>query len=267
MKNVHAFKSYPPYLSQALAKDGPFRRADLCAHLNCQASFLSQVISGKSHLSLEHAVLVSEFLGHTPEEKKFFLLLVQKAKAGSKKLEAFFGEQIQAELESREPVKELIGVKGELSEESKAIYYSQWYYVAIHILVAFPEYQSFDHLKRKTGLPEEILREALKFLIKHEFVTQNDHRYQIGKARTHLGSKSPHVSRHHSNWRTKGLEAIERRRPDDLHYTAFLGVSRKGAEQIRELIMEFLRSSEEVVETTKEEAPYLLLLDFFEFAP
>jgi len=265
MRDVFEFSSYTDYLASVLRQEHPkIKRSDLCNFLHCQPSFLSQVLTGKSHLTLEHAFLVSQFLKRRRDEKRFFLLLVQKARAGSDALKSHFDEELKTELTRRQPIKDRLGVQDELTLEDQAVYYSQWWYGAIHILVAFPEFNNADAIAARLGLNAAVVKKALQFLVARGLITSGRDGLKIGKKRIHLGSQSPLINRHHMNWRAKCLSVLEKDSEDDVHFSGVIGVSRAGARKIREAILSLLKTSEGVVRDTKEEAPFVMLVDFFE---
>ena len=76
--NLYGADNYIEYLKAALTNDGKRGGAKqaLAKYLRCQSSFVSQVLTGRSHFSLEHAVAISDFLKHSDDEREFFLLLV-----------------------------------------------------------------------------------------------------------------------------------------------------------------------------------------------
>ncbi|MGK5084474.1 DUF4423 domain-containing protein [Bdellovibrionota bacterium FG-1] len=260
------FNHYRDYLiaqmnQETLQKGG---RARLARHLQCQTSFVSQVLSGKSQLSLEHALKTSEFFRHTAEESQFFMLLVQKDKAGSKELERFFQAQADAILQKRQLVKERIGVKNELGLDDQVTYYSAWWYGAIHILSALPGTQTSEAIIERLGLAPELVEKGLRFLIQRGLVKEKGGKLSIGTGRIHLGTSSPLLPRHHSNWRVKALSAIESPKGQPLHYSALFGISRVDAERIRSMMLQLLQDIEPIVEKSPEQAPFAVLMDFFE---
>lgn len=266
---LFSYQNYQLYLRDFFRQEVPQKpkRADLARRLNCQSSFISQVFNSKAHFSLEHAILVTEFLDLDPDERRYFMLLLQLAKAGSAELKAFLQEELNKIRQQAEVIKINLQVKGELSDDDQTIYYSHWWYSAIHILVAFPTVQSVDDLRRCLKLPKSTIAEALQFLLERGLVNKKEGKLEIGKTRIHLGSKSRNITRHHMNWREKMIEVLAARNPDNLHFTGVIGISKAGADALRMQIMNLLKKAEETVEKTKEEAAYVFLLDFFELGP
>jgi uncharacterized protein (TIGR02147 family) len=258
--------SYREYLKKEFAGTGEQRgrRSLLAKHLNCQTSFLSQILTDRAHLSLEHAIRTSEFLQHTEAEKNYFMLLVQKGKAGSKDLERFFEIQLEQIRTQRENIKERINVKTELSAEDQMRYYSSWYYAAIHILCALPKLNTVDAISKKLRLDLAIIKNALDFLENRGFVQRKDGAYTIGSARIHLAKGSPMLPRHHSNWRMKAIESVDVEKQNDLHYSALLGIAKKDVPIFKEKLLALIQEFEPIIKESREEVPVVLLMDLFE---
>jgi uncharacterized protein (TIGR02147 family) len=240
------------------------RRSRLAQFLKCQTSFISQVLSGRSHLSLEHALRASEFLAHTGEERDFFMLLVQKAKAGSKELEIYYGAQIEQARSCRQVVKERIKVKDELKLQDQITYYSAWWYGAVHVLCALPGTQTREQIAAKLSLPVEVVEKTLSFLEEKGLISENGGRYGIGKRRIVLGSSSPLLPRHHANWRMRAMQSVDHAKATDLRYSGVIALSRQDAARVRSVLLDALQKSEAILKETDEEAPYVMLMDLFE---
>jgi len=87
--DIYDFGDYKTYLH---TKVGPRTtrkgiRGALARTLRCQPTYVSQVLYGRAHFSLEQAELVSDFFGHTSDERHYLILLLQKDRAGTKRLE------------------------------------------------------------------------------------------------------------------------------------------------------------------------------------
>src|SRR5262249_54291611 len=129
-ESPYSFQGYKPYLNHVLSPTGSSRglRSKLAEHLDCQTAFISQVLNGPSHFSLEYALKISEFLSHNEDEAQFFMLLVQMDRAGTHTLKDFYKRQLQQIHTAREKVQERIKVKQGLSEQARETYYSSWHY-------------------------------------------------------------------------------------------------------------------------------------------
>ena len=264
-QDLYSFKNYRDYLRVEFAGTGPHRgrRLLLSEHLRCQTSFLSQVFTDRAHLSLEHAIQTSEFLNHTALEKKYFMLLVQKEKAGSKALIRYYDDEISAFQKERESIRERINIRTELSVEDQMKYYSTWHYSAIHVLCALPGLNTVEAIARKLKLDASTVKAVLEFLEERGFVARKNSVYNIGATRIHLPKGSAMLPRHHANWRVKAIEAVDEEKSEDLHYSAVLGISKKDMSVFKEKLLSLLQEFEPVVTASKEEVPVILLMDLF----
>jgi uncharacterized protein (TIGR02147 family) len=260
-----SYLDYRKYLENRLPVSGKERgiRSRLAEALSCQTAFISRVLHGEAHFSLEHGVVINRFLKHTDAEGEFFLLLVQLARAGSEELRKFFEKQIAGILEKRQHIAERIQVKNDLSHEDQMRYYSTWYYAAIHVLITVPEFQTIEALTNYLRLPRSQIEAALEFLTSTGLVTRDGNSFRAGTTRIHIGKNSPMISKHHTNWRMRAIDAIDRFSRDDLFYSGPVSISHADAEKIHAKYLKFIEEIEAIVKPSKEEGVYCLGLDFY----
>lgn len=210
--NVFDFTNYKDYLLKAFdpKQGGRGQRSALAKFLGCQTSFISQVLSSDSEFSLEHAIRISDFLSLDADQKHYFMLLVQQSRAGSKNLRDYYKGLIATIRKDRAKLRERIKVFDELGGEVRTTYYSMWWYCAVHILTAFPEFHTADAISKRLNLSLTTVNDTLDFLMKNGLVDEIEGQLKIGKGRIHLDADSPMITRHHINWRTKAITALER---------------------------------------------------------
>jgi uncharacterized protein (TIGR02147 family) len=263
--SVFSYSDYQEYLNDRLATKGEGRgqRSQLAATLKVQNAFVSRVLHQEAHFSLEHALMANKFLGHSEEESDYFLLLVQKAKAGTRELEMHFEKQIAKILERRQVIAERIQVTKNLSAEDQMTYYSAWYYSAIHMMLLVPRWREVESLANYLQLSKDLVQKALEFLVRTGLAKVDGGEYLNGASRIHLGKNSPILPRHHANWRMRATQAMDRSSSEDLFFSGPIALSEKDAAHIRELIMKFLEESEKIIRPSPEEAVFCLDIDYF----
>ncbi len=263
---LYDFIDYRLYLKQVFSGSGRGRgkRGLLAEYLNCQPSFLTQVLMERAHLSLEHALSTCDYLKFDESESQYFMLLVQKAKAGTKKLEEYFEKKLKTIREKRDSIDARIRIQTNLSVEEQMTYYSVWYYSAIHILCSLPSIKTTEDISEYLGLDLLTVKEALHFLKEKGFISQADGGLAIGSRRIHLKKGNPMLPRHHANWRMKAMMALDHEKKDELHYTAVLGISKKDYSLFREKMMNLLSDFEPVITKSPEEIQVVMLLDLFQ---
>ncbi|MGZ3713698.1 MAG: TIGR02147 family protein [Bdellovibrionota bacterium] len=259
------FHHYRDYLKFRLSTKGASRglRSRLAEELRCQSAYISRVLAGESDFSLEHAVLISRFLGHTDLEKECFLLLVHEARAGNRELSEFYRERRQEVLAKRLVIAERIQVKQGLSKEDQMTYYSAWHFAAIHVMLTVPRYQTAVEIAKYLQMPLAQVQKILDFLLSVGLAQQNGLHYNSGENRIHLGSDSPMISKHHTNWRMRAIQSLDRSSRDDLFYSGPISIAESDVEKIRGKILKLLEEVEPIFQDSKEECVYCLDLDFF----
>jgi len=264
-KSVFEFQDYKRYLTLRLPTTGEGRglRAKLASTLSCQAAYISQVINGHTQFSLEHAVSIDRFLGHSAEEGEYFMLLVHFARAGTKSLREYYGALMERMLKRRQVVTERIGVAQPLSSELANRYYSAWYYSAIHVLLLVPRFRTKAAIVECLHLPLPLVSEVIEFLVGAGLAKEEKGRYVTGTQRIHLGSDSPLLSRHHTNWHLRAFPSLDRPLPHDLHYSGAIALSEKNALRVRSLLLNQIEAIEPILAEAHEEAGFCLMMDFF----
>jgi uncharacterized protein (TIGR02147 family) len=264
-RSVFEFRDYKQYLASALSPGGASygQRSKLARALRCQPAFVSRVLNGEAHFSLEHGVPINQFLGHAEEESDFFLLLLLLGRAGTAELARYFRDQIERIVARRALISERIGVRELLAAEDQMTYYSAWYYAAIHILLFVPGYDSVAKISERLRLSPNTAQPALEFLVRIGLATREGKQYGPGKARIHLSGDSPLVAKHHTNWRMRAIDSLDEKDEADLHYSGPICISRKDALRIRQRFLDLLQELEPVIQGSPEEELYCLALDVF----
>ncbi|MGE3263298.1 MAG: TIGR02147 family protein [Bacteriovoracia bacterium] len=260
-----AYLDYRNYLKDRLPVTGTTRgqRSKLAAALGLQTAFVSRVLHGEAEFSLEHAMTINRFLGHTEGESEFFVLLIQWGRAGTAELKAYWKRKLDAILEQRQIVAERIQIKETLNSEDQMTYYSAWYFSAVHIMLMVPRWQTASALAEYLQLPLAQVNRVLEFLVGVSLAKEEAGKFTIGKNRIHLGKNSPILPRHHSNWRMRGMQSMERFSGEDLFYSGPISLSEADAKKIREMLLSFLEQKEKLIEPSPEETVFCLGIDYF----
>jgi uncharacterized protein (TIGR02147 family) len=264
-QNLFEFADYKAYLNVKLAATGSNRgqRSALAKHLKCQTAFVSAVLNAEPHFSLEHAIKINQFLNHTDEEGHYFMLLLQKGRAGSKSLADYFEKQLKTIRQKRSQVADRIGVAPVLSSDAAMKYYSSWHHAAIHIATAIPGLQHKEAIAHHLRLPLQLVVESLEFMVSEGLVKRTGDRFEIGNARIHLSKDSPLIAKHHSNWRQQAIQSVERAQKDALHYSAVYTISEEDYTRINSMLLKTLEDAEAVFRETKIETLVGFNIDFY----
>lgn len=233
-------------------------------HLGTSSAIVTQIFKGTRELTPEQAVLLGEYFGLTKLELKFFLLLVSYSRAASHRYKKILLEEIHELRQQAKEIKNHVPQSKELTEEAKAILYSNWYYLAIWSLTAVPGFENIDVIAQRLTLSRAKANQALSFLLKHHLVQEVDGKLQIGPTLIHLESNSPNIPRHHQNWRNKAFQKYEHSNAEDVFYTAPVTLSEKDAQDIRAQTLAFISRFVKQVSSSPSEKLYCFCLDWFE---
>jgi uncharacterized protein (TIGR02147 family) len=266
--SLFEFEDYKAYLDAALSQrphQGRGERTKLAQAAQCNTTYISQVLNGPAHFSLEQAERISIYLGHSSDEGHFFLLLVQLGRAGTDGLRNYFLRQLRTIREQRTLLQNRLEYKKTLSVEDQATYYSAWYYTSVHLLITMPGFQTVPRISRHLGMPAARIREILDFLVRAGLAVQEGERFKTGPVSIHLGADSPMISRHHSNWRAQAALDVDRGAADrHLHYSSVVTVAEKDVPQLRSILVNAIEQVRAVVKESKEDRLYCYDLDLFE---
>ncbi len=263
-KSIFEYKDYKSYLCNTLEQRSRGERSRLAEAIRCHSGYVSQVLNGSAHFSLEQAELINGYLGHSKDQSSFFLLLVQHDKAGTSSLKRHFAEQMNELTEKQFVLKNRLEFKRSLSREDQAIFYSSWHYGAVHVLVSVPGCSTLKGISAYLGIPIEKTSEVIQFLLSVGLIVQVGDHYDIGTTHIHLEHDSPMISKHHTNWRLQAIQSLDFQRSEDLHYSSVITASYEDSPKIREILVKAIEEVRSVVRPSKNEAAFSYGIDFFE---
>lgn len=259
------FSNYKAYLRWRIGEKSHRKglKSSLAKAIHCHPGFVSQVLNNDLHFNLEQATLLNEFLSHTKEESHFFLLLLQKEKAGHFKLKNYFAAQIEEVLAQRLILTQRLGSQNTMTEANRSIYYSSWQYAAIHIALTIPELQKANALAEYFAMPLRKVNEVLEFLLSANMARRVKDRVVSESSLTRIGNTSHNIIQHHANWRLQAVESLQREDILDLHYSAIVSLSEEDVRKIKETILDQIKNNVNRIRSSQEEKLYAYTIDFF----
>ncbi len=266
MKSVFNFSDYKAFLrSQEAGRkevESGFR-SKLAKTIGCQSGYITQVLNSGAHFSLEQGLRASTFLGLQQREQKYFLLLIEVARAGTTELVAFFKKDLAILREEQLNIKERVGDSRILSETEQTTYYSSWYYLAVHVLASLPEYNDAKLIADALKLPESAVDSVLVFLVQTGILVTEKGKLKSGITQVHLNRESPLIRQHHTNWRMAAVQSLMTNTATDVHYSTVSSLSREDAEKLRAEMVKLIESYVETVKPSPEEVVFGFNLDFY----
>lgn len=266
-KAIFEYSAYPAFLKDwigAQPKKGHGLRLKMAECLNRQSVFISQVLHGDADLSASQAQILGEWMQLSEGETHYFLLLVQQARADTPKLCEYYSVQLtRIREENLNLQKRLQGQTETIPEKDRLRYYSAWYYPAIRLLTAIPEFQTRAAIASRLQLPAETVSMVLDFLLQLGLVERKGDHFLITSKDVFLGNDSALITRHHANWRLRGMQALDREKQDELHYSTAVVISGKDAEKIKRQLLEAIEKNRALVKESGSEELFCVSLDFF----
>jgi len=266
MKSTFEFDNYKEALkntitSQSGGSRGVYRI--LAEKIGVHPTLISQILSGTRDFNEEQLFAICESLGIPDAEKRYLLVLLQIERAGSHSLKKHYIEiKNQIRKESLQ-LSRRISPHKTLTESEKAVFYSSWLYSAVQILTAIDKPVDFKLICEHFKLTPQRTQEVLDFLLKHHLVLEKKGRYVPGTTSTHLPKGSPHIVKHHSNWRLKAMMAAETLTDQELMYSANFSIAQKDFEVFREELVQLIKRFLTIVEKSPAEKVAQFNMDLF----
>lgn len=226
-------------------------------------AYLSQVLKEKYSLSLEQADLANQFFEHSSEESEFFLLLTSKDRAGTVSLRKIYQKQIDQILEKRKLVVERLGKKTEISNETQGVYYSSWLYSTVHVACTIEKLRSRKALVAYLHASPEAVETVLNYLEQNSLLKKEFDSYLPTQNWIRMGKESPHIVKHHTNWRLQAIRNLEDQTNEDLHYSGVFSIDEKTAHKVKDELLDSLKKHAKAFEAAPAEELYALGIDFF----
>ena len=264
--DVFSFSEYKEYLEKSLeirALNEKGQKSKLAEAIGCQPAYLSQVLNGPNDLSPEQGQSANRFLGHNPAESRYFLSLILLSRAGTQDLKNYYRDELKKLRDERLILKNRVNSNRTLSEADQARYYSSWYFAAVHVVTSLGYFPNKDKIAQALGLPLITVVEVLDFLTKIGLLEQKNNEYKQGETNLYLGSDSPFITKHHTNWRVKAIQSLDQKAEGDLHYSGVITCSKDDAKRIHELLIQTVEKIRSLVRESKDETLCAYTLDFF----
>lgn len=264
--NIFDYHSYREFLKIWLVNAKKARRSNLsqlAEAAQVHPTFLSHVLAGSKELSLEQAMLISEYLPLTRLEQDFFFVLLNIERAGNKKLQNYWLEKKKILEQEKNKLSERFEKHKELTSEQRATFYSSWIYSAIWVSTAIEGGRTLAEIAEQFHLSRNVTEEILSFLVRTGICAELKGVFTMGETHVHIPNESPHVTKHHVNWRMKGIQRLDSRDSTELFFTAPMSIAKKDFGVLRERLTRLIQESVELAKASKAEELACLNIDFF----
>lgn len=263
--DLYNYTDYRKYLKDLAESDlhswGIWGR--LAKAASCQPTYLSQAIKGKVQLTADHIIGIGQFFKLTDSEIDYLLLLLEFSRAATQKLQQHLSRKINKIRKDREDLTKRLNKPKIETGEKETLYYSAWYWSAIHVLVTIPEYKTASAIAERLLLPEIFVEQCLEQLAFYGILKKEKNEWTLGVGDVHLPKESLMTGVHHNNWRQKAILDSTLQKPENIHYTAVYSLSKKDLQTLKEKMLDLIEQSRQIVGPSKEEELACFICDLF----
>lgn len=268
MSAIYSYQVYRPYVQERIrtvyGKSRGVLSSMACA-IGCKPSYLTQILKGNANLSLEQADKLNSFLAHDESESDYFLLMVERERAGTVGLKQYFAKKMKQIELKKDNLSVNLNLKSNGAVDIQQEFFKFWYYSAIHTLTSIPKFQDPDAIAKKLNLSLPLVTSALNKLVDLKLVNRKNGRYTVAKTSLHLPHDAAMINAHHINWRLQSIDRLTCRGEDrDLFYTSVASVSRSDFLRIKTLLTKVIGETKEIIRDSNEETLISFNIDLFE---
>lgn len=248
---------------QEMPKQGYGHLRKLSEFVGIHTTLTSQVLSGLKSFTPEQACLVAEYFGLSDIESEYFVSLVLVERAGNQNYKKMLKQRLESLRKQSAEIVNRVQVDRILTDEQRAVFYSDWLYTAIRQLCSIEGYNSIDQIQSYLGVSRRRVKQIVDFLLLTKLCVEEKGKLKVGPKATHLESSSPWVRVHHINWREKAIGKMSDEGEDKLHFTCPLTLSKRDVTRVREKIIQFINEVNAIVDPSPSEELHCLNIDWF----
>lgn len=261
--DVTDYRKYLIFWLDSQKRTGSSTAASLAESIRVHPTFVSQVLKGKKDFSIEQWMQVYQLMNLTEIEKEFLHFLLLKNRAGTMESKQFYQNKIDEILKRRLVLQERMGEHKVLSDLDRAVFYSSWLYSAVRLFTACDDGKTTVQVSEKFEISKDKAQSILDFLVLTGLCRFQKDKYLMGEQHIHVSSGTSFVVRHHTNWRLKSIENLEKTTAEEMNFTAPMSISKRDFGVIREKIVKLIQESVEVAKASAAEDLAVMTIDFF----
>lgn len=248
---------------KAQKNEGRGQGRKIAEAIGCSTVLISQFLSESRQLSLEQGEKLARFMQLSRLEMKYFMLLLQRDRAGTKNLADYFEEDLSQLRLLAQRVDLRLNVNSSLSKEDQTEFYSSWHYSAIRLLSAVSNYNTPEDFAQRLQLSRETVSQSLEFLLRTGLCIQEKNKINLGPQQTHLSAQNPLSLVRQIQWRTKAFSNMQQKQSADLFYTAPLTISKADYQIWREKMVNLIKELNALAIKSNAEELYCFQFDLF----
>ena len=259
------FRKYLIFRVKAATKRGKGQVKELAKALSVTPSLVSQIMNGTRGPGGDHAYGIAIFLGLNSQETEYFITLTELNRAQCPGLKMHLRKRLILIAGHSSPSEVASEDQSMLSPSDASAFYSFWVYSAIRLFTSIPPFQTLDTISSRFELPKEFVMEIVDFLVSAGLCREHLGKITIGPRTTWVENSSPAVSRHHLNWRLKGMDRLPMKTGQELYATIPMSLSEKDVQLIKDRLMEVILEINQIVDQSPSVRLMCLNIDWFKF--
>ena len=266
MQTLFTYSNYKKFLKDHLERlpakgRGEINRLGLA--LGVHPTLVSQVLNGPKDFTIDQAHSLASYLGLAALEIDYFVLLIQRERAGTPAYRAYCTTKLD-ELKQRSlNVSKRLKSHRDLSENEKALFYSSWIYAAVRLFTSVDDGQTLEAVASRFDLSRARAKSILTFLVEVQLCSEAGGVFTMQTQHTHLAAGSAHLLRHHTNWRLRAIDRGEKLTENELLFTSPFSISVADFAKLREQIIDLIQTSSRTIQASPAEEVACLNIDLF----
>lgn len=208
--NIYNYLDYIQYCNlyiRSMQNNGIGIKSRLSKSTTCDQKIISEVLNYKYNFTLEQAIKVSKFFKHNLNQEKYFIGMVQFARAKDNSLKEHF-RNILNELRY-ENIAYDVNEDGRACKEVEQKTCGNWYYIAVYTLLRIDKFRkNIELLSSSLGINIKTLKTVLKFLIRKSMVIEVGSEYRV--VGDYVIPDGNNIQNLHRNWISKALQKISK---------------------------------------------------------
>lgn len=261
---IFAFTDYKVWLAAIIShKSERGFKARLATAAGCQRSFLSQVLNGSAHLTLDHAIGIAVGLKMLDAETDYLEAMVGLARSAANAAQVHFRRKMTRLAQARTNLATRFAQPALTDAHLAMGYYSSWHYAVLHMLITVPGLITVESLSQRLNLSAAETESALESLEKWGVIRRASKGWVALSKSVHIPREHPMTAVHHRNFRHLAANTEVQGRSDTLQYSAVYSLDARAFAEIREAMFRFIDETRGFVVKAIEEDVAVLNLDFF----
>lgn len=260
---ITKYKDYLELFKDLIDFNEDKRKSELAQSMGCQAAFVSRVLAGQAHLSLDQLHAAAGFFGLSNKETDYWILLNLENRAVDRQLKSFFLEKLKNLRSEMNLLSEKLKIDKNQAAKNELMYYRSWLPSTLHMFSRTPMGSNIKKLAAKLNLPEKSLAPHIEQLEKLGLVTQKMNSLECQVSHMHLDATNPLVFQQHQNWRIKTLDKLNRLDDSGVHYSSVISCSEKDLGKIQDIFVDAIKKVRSLVKDSKDETVAHYSIDFY----